>query len=84
MRRPPRRQRVRVRAFGLNGGIDNGSTPTIDGNYSVTGTTKSVRLKLDEFHLLLVDLPRDHRWKDFDTSFILKYTDRCACEIVAI
>jgi hypothetical protein len=77
------RERSRA-AIGFTPRAGDGSTPTIDGNYSVTGTTQSVCLKLDEFHLLLVDLPRRHRWKDFNSSFILKHTDRCTWELVAI
>jgi hypothetical protein len=64
--------------------IDDGSTPTVGSNYSITGATKSFSLKLDEFHLLVVNLPCDHCWKDFNTIFILKHTNRCALDIVAV
>ena len=40
---------------------DDGSTPTVGSTYSRTGATKSVCLELNEFHLLLVNLPRAHR-----------------------
>jgi len=64
--------------------MDAGSAPAIGSNYSITGTTKSFCLKLEEFYLLVVNLPRGHCRKDFDTFFILKHTNRCARDIVAI
>ena len=38
--------------------MDDGSKPTVGSNYPITGATKSLCLKLDEFHLLVVNLPR--------------------------
>src|SRR5437867_2210703 len=45
--------------------IDDGSKPTVFATYSITRATKSFCLKLDEFRLLLVNLPCDHCWKHF-------------------
>ena len=78
------RQRAPARSCWLTQRMDAGSKPTVGSNYSITGATKSLRLKLDEFHLLVVNLPRGHRWKELNTIFILKHTDRCAREIVAL
>ena len=64
--------------------MDAGSKPTIGSNYSITGATKSFCLKLDEFLLLVVNLPHGHCWKDFNTGFILKHTNRRARDIVTI
>ena len=64
--------------------VDDGSKPTVGTSYINTGATKSFCLKLDEFHLLLVNLPCAHRWKDCNTIFILKHTNRRARDIVAI
>ena len=64
--------------------IDDGSKPTVGSNYSITGATKSFCLKLDEFHLLVVDRPCHHCRKDFNTIFILKHTNRCARDIMPI
>src|SRR6267378_6626277 len=59
-------------------------TPTVDSNYSITGTTKSFCLKRDEFFLLLINLPRGHCWKHCSTGFILKHSNGEAREIVAV
>ena len=64
--------------------MDDGSTPTVGSNYSITGATKPFCLKRDEFYLLVVNLPCDHCRKDFNTFFILKHTNRRARDIVAI
>jgi hypothetical protein len=64
--------------------MDDGSKPTVGSNYSITRATKSLCLKLDEFHLLVVNLPRGHSWNEFNTIFTLKHTNRCARDIVAI
>ena len=64
--------------------MDDGSKPTVGSNYSITGATKSFCLKRDEFHLLVVNLPRDYCRKDFNTIFILKHTNRRARDIMAI
>ena len=63
---------------------NEGSKPTVGSDYSITRATKSFCLKLHEFHLLIVNLPCGHRWKDFSTMFILEHADRCARETVAI
>jgi len=57
---------------------------TVGSNYSITGATKSFCLKLDEFLLFVVNLPCARCWKDFNTLFILKHTNRCGPDIVAI
>src|SRR5436190_3507332 len=62
----------------------DGSKPTVAGIYSITGATKSFCLKLDEFHLLVVNLPCSRCRKEFNTSFVLKHTNRCAREIVSV
>jgi hypothetical protein len=64
--------------------MDDGSKPTVGSTYSIAGATKSFCLKLNEFHLLLINLPCDNCGKGFNTSFILKHTNRCAREVVAI
>jgi len=58
--------------------------PAVGSYYSITRATKSLCLKLDEFHLLIVNLPCRYGRKDFNTMFILKHANRCAREIVAI
>jgi hypothetical protein len=70
--------------FGLTRRQDAASKPTVGSNYSITRATKSFCLELDEFHLLVVNLPCAHRWKDCNTIFILKHANRCARNIMAI
>src|SRR5882672_1986509 len=69
--------------FGLIRRQKDGSKPAVGSNYSITRATKSLCLELDEFHLLFVNLPCGHCWKDFNTMLILKHANRCAREIVA-
>src|SRR5438093_8551783 len=62
----------------------DGSKHTVAGIYSITGATKSFCLKLDEFQLLVVNLPCSRCWKEFNTSFVLKHTNRRTWEIVSV
>ena len=81
--RPASAREHRVQPL-LRPSIDDGSTPTVGSNYSVTRATKPFCLKLGEFHLLVVDLPCNYCQKHFNTRFILKHPNRCARDIVAI
>ncbi|MBV9618399.1 MAG: hypothetical protein JO201_04230 [Verrucomicrobia bacterium] len=47
--------------------------PAVGGNYSFTTATKSFRRKRNEFLLLLVDHPCDHRLEHCRAVFILRY-----------
>jgi hypothetical protein len=63
---------------------DDGSKPAVGSNYAITRATKSFCLELDEFQLLVVNLPCAHRRKDLNTIFIPKDTNRRARNIMAI
>ncbi|PYL77783.1 MAG: hypothetical protein DMF26_02910 [Verrucomicrobia bacterium] len=77
-------QRLSSLDFALIRRKDHGLMPTVGSYYSFTRAMKSLCLKLDEFHLLIVNLPCRHGRKDFNTMFILKHPNRRAGDIVAI
>jgi len=77
-------QRLSSLDFALIRRKDHGSMPAVCSNYSNRRATKSLCLKLDGFHLLIVNLPCRRGRKDFNTMFILKHANRCARDILAI
>src|SRR5207253_1105473 len=59
------------------------SKPTVGSNCSIPRATKFFCLELDEFPLLIINLPCAYRRKNFSTIFVLEDSNCCAGDIAA-